>query len=1200
MRNHRLSVVMFVLISAGILPSYAQEPLSALPLVKESKDVQGLDTDKPHVGNLNKSLALPNQGKIWVTEDPSVLSPALSINAPLSVGFADGQIAEPFTFSIYTNYASFVQKAEVLIYAPNDVDRIKPIAVLPVDWQPTLSTATVQWSGRLDLPVALQEGQSLSYSLRVYGQEGLWDETNYRTIRLLSVFNQQKELDRKQESLSLNAARLKNPSIGGNLEAYALETEIYGENALLIQNIPVSGSRVRVRGNGLADKSVLKINQQAVPIDTKGQFVAEYILPTGRHQLDVEVADVSGQSGFSGKLDVNVTGKYFFLVGLADLTLSETTVNDNLTALSPAEKERFDKVQSEGRLAFYLKGKIQGKYLITAQADTQERQIDDLFDGFFKADAKDLFRRIDPDAYYPVYGDDSTTVRDVDTQGRLYVRLDWDKNQLLWGNFNVDLNDTTLMQYNRGLYGAKALVRSKSITDLGEPKSQLQVFASEQQTSPGYSEFLGTGGTLYYLKHADILPGSEQISVLVRDENSGRVLGEAKLVSGRDYEMDDFQGRVILTRPLQQIVRDNKIIVDNPNGGDQQTLVVNYEYFPDNLDADSLVSGIKGRQWLGDHVAVGGTYIEDRRAGDDYKLEGVDVILQKGKGTFLRLESAKSESDSSPIFYSDNGGLSFFEVPTTLQREGAANSVEASINFKELGLTSRETLLKAWYVDKEAGFSNSRIDNVGYDVLDTGVEGGKQLTKNINLRASYRDLSRKSLSDYETLKQSKLNAIWTYLPNQSISTEFQRVEEDVSGSVGSASLFGVRFNNRIGEHLDVYTGGQIAFDRTNYEENDAWMAGALYTFDNLSSLGLDYIHGDRGNALTAVGEYRRTENHTLYSSYTYSPDATISNDLFDQSYFKENGFTVGQRWQINDKVRWTNESQWIKDNGQKGSVDNFGLEFVPYTDWTVGLTIQQGTLTSIATGEETDRDAYSVNAGFSDLTLDWNSRLEYRRDDGSENRYQWVTTNRAAYKLSEDWRLMGRLNYSYTTNDQTKVVEAQLVESGLGLAYRPINGRWNALGKYTYLYDLGSPAQSGGSNYDQSSQVFSVEGTYEANPRWEYAGKLAYRLSEARFGRGVGDWYSNNAIFAALQTRYHLGDRGDVANLWSGWSAMGEYRVLDVENDGQKGGMLVSLDKDINQYMKVGIGYNFTDYSSDLTDLDYDHQGWFLNILGRF
>lgn len=80
-----------------------------------------------------------------------------------------------------------------------------------------------------------------------------------------------------------------------------------------------------------------------------------------------------------------------------------------------------------------------------------------MFSGFFKADAQDLFRRIDPDAYYPVYGNDSTSFRDVDTQGRMYVRLDWDKNQVLWGNFNTDYNETQLAQFNRGLYGASML-----------------------------------------------------------------------------------------------------------------------------------------------------------------------------------------------------------------------------------------------------------------------------------------------------------------------------------------------------------------------------------------------------------------------------------------------------------------------------------------------------------------------------------------------------------------------------------------------------------------------------------------------------------------------------------------------------------------------------------------------------------------------
>jgi hypothetical protein len=34
--------------------------------------------------------------------------------------------------------------------------------------------------------------------------------------------------------------------------------------------------------------------------------------------------------------------------------------------------------------------------------------------------------------------------------------------------------------------------------------------------------------------------------------------------------------------------------------------------------------------------------------------------------------------------------------------------------------------------------------------------------------------------------------------------------------------------------------------------------------------------------------------------------------------------------------------------------------------------------------------------------------------------------------------------------------------------------------------------------------------------------------------------------------------------------------------------------------MKLGAGYNFTDFSDDLTDLSYRSRGPFLNILGTF
>ena len=43
---------------------------------------------------------------------------------------------------------------------------------------------------------------------------------------------------------------------------------------------------------------------------------------------------------------------------------------------------------------------------------------------------------------------------------------------------------------------------------------------------------------------------------------------------------------------------------------------------------------------------------------------------------------------------------------------------------------------------------------------------------------------------------------------------------------------------------------------------------------------------------------------------------------------------------------------------------------------------------------------------------------------------------------------------------------------------------------------------------------------------------------------------------------------------------------------------LVAIYRYVVEHLKVGVGYNFTDFSDDLTDLSYDHQGVFLNMVG--
>jgi len=222
-------------------------------------------------------------------------------------------------------------------------------------------------------------------------------------------------------------------SLSNSDEAPAIIAQNFiGENDLRLQNIPVYGSRVRISGQDVADNYKIQINDVTMPLDEYGKFASEYIMPVGRHKFDVALLGQGNQIAERGQLDVDVSGKHMFLVALADVNIAQNNINGSLETL--AANDEFDgDVFVNGRLAYYLKGKVKGKYLITSQMDTTEEDIGDIFKNIHRKDPRSVFRRLDPDRYYPVYGDDSTTYSDTDTQGRVYVRVDWDKSRATWG-----------------------------------------------------------------------------------------------------------------------------------------------------------------------------------------------------------------------------------------------------------------------------------------------------------------------------------------------------------------------------------------------------------------------------------------------------------------------------------------------------------------------------------------------------------------------------------------------------------------------------------------------------------------------------------------------------------------------------------------------------------------------------------------------
>ena len=87
------------------------------------------------------------------------------------------------------------------------------------------------------------------------------------------------------------------------------------------------------------------------------------------------------------------------------------------------------------------------------------------------------------------------------------------------------------------------------------------------------------------------------------------------------------------------------------------------------------------------------------------------------------------------------------------------------------------------------------------------------------------------------------------------------------------------------------------------------------------------------------------------------------------------------------------------------------------------------------------------------------------------------------------------------------------------------------------------------------------------------------------YTRGAGSWFETGAHLAVARARYHMLKK---------WDALFEYRWLETEErDDSKDGALLGVYRHVGKHMKVGAGYNFTDFDDDLTNNDYDSNGWF-------
>ena len=1161
----------------------------------------------------------PHGGVVWATEDPLVQDPRLDVLA-LSEAVVDGdQLVASVPFAMYTNYAEFQTGWELRIFAGTDTDLVRPLATLTGD-----SVRFDNWSAWDAAGIALVAGTELVYVLRVIDSSGRWDETAPRRLAVVRPeFRRAEDDDDEVES----------PAEAAALKARA----IYGQSNLATQSIPVPGSRVRVHGTDVGDTYTVRLDGETVPVGDDGTFVVERQLPVGPHMLQVELEDDDGQR-FARELAVDVAADYRFFVGLASLTLGQQSLNGNVEALS-ADDHFDEKLFVDGRVAMYAKGKIHGKYVITAQLDTTEAELKDLGGRLGNTDPRRIFRQLDPDRYYPVYGDDSTTTSDVDTQGAFYVRLDVDKNQVLWGNFSSGLTDTEFQQYNRSLYGAKGRHESTTTTAFGDARSEATVFASEAQSALAHNTFLATGGSLYYLQHAQIVEGSEKILVEVRRRDTEQVVEREALVPGRDYEVDPLQGRILLRRPLHRVVNDRggAIIRSRPIEGDDVYLLVDYEFLPTGFQADQLTYGGRGKVWLTDHVGVGASGLTDQRDDVDYTLRGVDATLRAGQGTYVALEYAESAaSQTDARFESVDGGLTFQTAARAARGpldEGQAFGVEGRINVAEVHDTWTGDV-RAWSKHRDAGFSTGRLDD-GIETRDRGVEAFLHPTGRVTLQGGITELERTDLlRDTVARVQGEFRVTGDLTAGVEVRHEARK--DLNTGADGHATLAGVRLGYQLTPETSLYGSAQTvaasegvidrlptpargrqslvpSLDPTGPDgredpyANDRVSVGINTRLNQAVALSVEGSTGDRGEAIVAgvdvaagdgthlnlaggVGagatsqigaSYAVAEGHDLYGTYAIDPDRTEG---------AKNTLTVGQRRAFGSRLAIFTEEQFGRGDELASAAHVFGLDFAGTDDWVISSSLQ---FSDVTRADQTfDRLAASVGARVGLESVDVSTRVELRHDEGlSLESRQYLTSNAVRWKVSDAHRSEAKLNLSWTDDHVGGGTLARFAEFDLGHAFRPTrNDRWNVLGRYSFFYDLSSENQVI-VRPDQKSHIVAVETLYALSHRWELGGKLAFKHGDLRTERGGDRWIKNGRRLLTARARYHV-----IAN----WDALAEYRQLaSTGGEDARRGMLLGIYRHLGDQFKLGVGYNFTDFDDDLKDERYTSNGWFVDIIWK-
>ena len=681
-----------------------------------------------------------------------------------------------------------------------------------------------------------------------------------------------------------------------------------------------------------------------------------------------------------------------------------------------------DDFEPEGRVAMFLKGRIKNDVQLSMSYDSDKNKN------------VNVLRDLNPNEFYATYGDSSLRGVEAQSRSKLYLKLEKDKNSVMWGDYLTDSNteQDDLARVQRTLTGVNTVLHGD--------KTRLQAFAAEESSSQTSEEIRGNGtAMLYQIQRTPIVINSEVVERIVRDRNNpGLVIESDTLQRYSDYSID-FESGFLRFADVVPSVDENL----NP-------VFIRISYAMENDGDDYLVSGVRLLHKFHPRLELGASLTDDQNPISGYTISSISASSRLGSHTKISASAAYqlhrgegTEGDAQRVNVEHNwrGRRDFRTVMTWARASQAFDNSAAGISQgrEEWRVEHIQPINNTVKATADASRSRSLSDD------SSNTRAGLTLEKSFptwSLKLGARHIRNKEAGNYFRFNTMLLGVQKRFtLANSKRGSIGIEYEQDTANS--NRYRLGLSSRLQLHQHVSAYARYEIdqglSFQSYSLDNNQNKQFTVGVESDILPSTKLYSEYRLRGNyggqsmetASGVRGRYEIQPNLTLSPALEIIDvlDGSTAEDSIALSLGVSDKRNANRKLNAQAEVRETDSSRYYGFRGTIAQRLN--------VDWT-GLVREEFTRQSPDVGELTSRHRFTLglarrpkrnNAQHALFMANW--KQDFGPQDG-QDRTSYLLSTHQNRQIAENAVLSGRFGARWTTtkfetgNSRSNVVMGDL------------------------------------------------------------------------------------------------------------------------------------------------------------------------------